>query len=336
MHIKSILAACCAVVIIQPGAAPAGSPEDGFRWLSQNEYILREGVIWNDRFGDGRDRYKSGGLTQSWLIPERRLTDMQWFEGRASGVEIQARGFVATPDNTNGGGPPTDRPFVQFAGIGLYLRSLQRPVRLDHMTTQSVEDRIGVEFGYQGDPLPFFDIQESVHGNTAMNVNRNNSVGGEFLGNIEASRTWRIHYDFRSDDLEFAPFVQGSTGMRENSLRAGAELIYGTSLEGRTWNRDPAIGALIPGGSQPRTGANWALWIWGDVGYVASDAFLDGGFGRSGPSIAREEVTTRLRGGIMLEFEDIAIAYSVTWLSPEFEGQPSGQMIGAASLKYRF
>ena len=63
--------------------------------------ICIEGAIWNDRFGDGRDRYKSGGLTQSWLIPERRLTDMQWFEGRASGVEIQARGFVATPDNTN-------------------------------------------------------------------------------------------------------------------------------------------------------------------------------------------------------------------------------------------
>ena len=72
------------------------------------------------------------------------------------------------------------------------------------------------------------------------------------------------------------------------------------------------------------------------MGVVASDALLDGGFGGSGPSVEREVVTARARAGVMIEYEDLAVSYSLTWLSPEFRGQPSGQVIGAVQIKIDF
>jgi hypothetical protein len=241
-----------------------------------------------------------------------------------------------TPDNLVVGGPPTDRPFAQYAGLGIYLRSIERPYRNSRSTSQSVEDRLGIELGYQGDPLPIFDIQEALHGNSTMNINDTNSLGGEVLVNIEARRVWRWHVDMQDSDLEFVPFAQVSAGMRENSARAGMDVIYGSTLSGRTWNYEPAIGALIPGGSAPRDGFQWALWLGGDVGAIGTDAFLDGGFDASGPSVDRETINVRLRAGILLEYDPIAIGYSLVWLSEEFKNQPEGQLIGAASVKYQF
>lgn len=331
-----LLAAGVAALSLLPIRALSGTTEDGFRWMSENTQILREGVVWNDRFGDGKDRYKTGGLTQSWLVPERRISDGRWFEDHASALELQARGFVATPDNTEFGGAPGDRPFVQYAGVGAYLRTVSRPDRIGPITTQSFETRVGVEIGYQGDPLPFFELQEAIHGEDSLLISPNNSIDGEILANFEARRTARFHFSMRDADFEVAPYAQVSAGMRETSGRVGADMIYGSDLDGWTWNHEPAIGALIPGGSMPRDDAYWMVWAGGDVGYVAADAFLDGGFAGNGPSVDREDITSRFRAGVLLGFGDVAMAYSITFLSPEFSQQSQGQVIGAVSLKYNW
>ena len=77
-------------------------------------------------------------------------------------------------------------------------------------------------------------------------------------------------------------------------------------------------------------------WVGADVGYVATDAFLDGGFDGNSASVDRNEVTARARIGVMGEYENFAVSYSVNWLSAEFDGQPEGQVIGALQIKYRF
>lgn len=333
------LAAVCAAFLSMtiPAATPAfagSTAEDGFRWMSDNTEVLREGIIWNDRFGDGKDRYKTGGVTQSWLIPERRLSDERWLNNHASALELQLRGFVATPDNTQTGGAPGDRPFAQFAGIGGYLRTVERPRRVGPRMTQQLETRVGIEIGYQGEPLPFFELQEALHGGEDLRITPNNSIDGEVLVNLEGKRTLRMQLDFSDSDLELAPYLQVSAGMREVSFRAGGDLIYGSSLDGWTWNHDPAIGALIPGGSMSSGQSRWAVWIGADAGYVGADAILEGGFDGSGPRVEREDLTARFRSGILLGFGDMAVSYSITWLSPEFRAQTQGQVIGALSFKY--
>ncbi|NIP75915.1 MAG: DUF2219 family protein, partial [Xanthomonadales bacterium] len=56
-----------------------------------------------------------------------------------------------------------------------------------------------------------------------------NSIGGEPLVNLEARRTWRLVAEGSGRDVEFAPFLQTSLGMRETSLRAGGDLFIGSA-----------------------------------------------------------------------------------------------------------
>ena len=336
MRILGIGLAGLASIATIMGPARADTASDGFRWLSETDEIHREGAIWNDWLGDGNDRYKSAGVTQSWVIPEIRMSQERWIEGNTSALELQVRGFIATPDNTEIGGAPGDRPFAQYAGVGAHLRTMQRPVRMGAQTFVWQETRAGVEVGYQGEPLPFFEIMEMVHGEGGVLITPTNTIDGELLANLEARRTLRIHMDLPTADLQFAPFVQGSAGMRENSARLGMDVIYGGNLAGRTWNHDPAIGTMMPGASKPKKGYQWAVWVGGDVGYVATDAMLDGGFSGDGPSVTKERVTTRFRTGFLFGYDPIAFSYTVTWLSPEFTQQPQGQLVGAITVKYRF
>lgn len=337
-----IYPALLVALLASAAGAPArgGDAEAGWRWLAQTNEIQTEGAFWNDQLGDGKDRWKTGGLTQSYIFPERIFSDEPWFAGRASGLEINGRAVVMTPDNTaNPGVDARDRPYAQYAGVGVYLRSIGRQEPLDSGFSRQGEVRLGFEAGWQGDPLPLFDIQASLHdmagtGGTAANLS--NTIDSEVLVNLEGRQTWRFHRSGADRDLEFAPFVQGSLGMRENSLRVGGDLIVGSSLEGRSWGNDLATGALLAGASMPRKGFNWTTFVGADLGYVASDAFLDGGFAGDGPSVRREPIVARVRGGVLLEYDNVGIGFSLNWLSKEFRGQSEGQTIGAIQVKYRF
>lgn len=319
--------------------AHAGDAMETYEWMSTTRDILAEGVIWNDTLGDGKDRYKSGGFTQSLILPESFFSSSRWIKGHASALELQGRVFVATPDNTSAV-TPGDRPYAQYAGVGIYLRTSSRPKTLADRLNLIIETRAGFEIGYQGDPLPLFELQELVHtaGTRMGSLARTptNTLPSEWLANIEARRTWRMHLEGGRTDLQFAPYVELSLGMRQNSARFGGDIILGSSLEARTWNLEPTTGVLTPGGSRRRDGAHWVAWIGGDLGYIASDALLDGGFGGGGPKVGRKPVTARLRAGMMIEWGSVALGYSLTWLSPEFKGQPSGQLIGAVQLKFEF
>ncbi len=320
-------------------SARAGEQAEGWEWLAENNEIETQGVFWNDRYGDGKDRWKTGGITQSYIFPERIFHRGRWLDGRASALEFNVRAEVMTPDDTsNAGADPDDRPYAQYAGVGIHFRSIARPEPLGPDFTVQVEDRVGVEVGWQGEPLPLFDVRDSLHdmtGNGGGMANPANVIDGEVLANLEGRRTWRLHRPGEGRDVEIAPFVQGSLGMREVSLRAGADMFVGSALEGRTWGSDLATGAVIAGDSVRREGFHWTAFIGGDVGYVAWDAFLDGGFAADWPEVNRSELVYRARTGVLLEYGSVGVGFSLNWLSEEFETQPEGQLIGAIQLKYR-
>lgn len=323
--------------------AQAGEMNAGWEWLATTNEIQTEGVFWNDRFGDGEDRWKTGGITQAYVFPEHIFSNENWFDGRASALELNVRALLITPDDTSFTGiDSNDRPYAQYAAAGVFLRSIGRPEALTPNVAMQIEDRVGVEVGWQGDPLPLFDMQTSLHGATGTKGNAgnlSNIIGSEMLVNLEARRTWRLHMSSAGDgfgnDLEFAPFVQTSLGMRENSFRAGGDFFVGSALEGRTWGSDLSTGAVMAGAASPRQGFNWTVFFGGDMGYVASDAFLDGGFTIDGPSVPRRDVVGRARVGVLLDYDNLGLGFSLNWLGKEFRGQSGGQMIGAFQLKYR-
>lgn len=337
MKIAGMLATA-ALVAAATATAQADEQREGWQWLADRHEIETQGVFWNDRYGDGKDRWKTGGITQSYIFPER-IFGWPSIEGRASALELNLRAQVMTPDDTsNGGVDANDRPYAQYAGIGLYVRSIAEPRPAGGGFGLQVEDRAGVEIGWQGEPLPFFDVQEKLHGMTGSGGNMGNPadiIEGEVLANLEGRRTWRLHAPGAARDIELAPFVQGSLGMREVSLRAGADFFVGSALEGRTWGSDLATGAVMAGESMHRDGFEWTAFVGGDVGYVAWDAFLDGGFAANGRSVDRAEIVARARAGVLLEYGRVGVGFSVNWLSEEFETQPEGQLIGAIQLKYR-
>jgi len=338
---KCLRAALVAFAAATPAHAGefAGDMTAGWDWLATTDEIQTEGVFWNDRFGDGKDRWKTGGITQSYIFPEHIFSTGNWLEGRASALELNVRALLITPDDTSFAGVDSgDRPYAQYAGAGIYLRSITRPRALTPVVAMQAEDRIGVEVGWQGDPLPLFNVQSSLHSMAGTNGdagNLSNIIGGELLVNLEARRTWRFHIDGPGRDLEFAPFVQTSLGMRENSLRAGGDFFIGSVLDGRTWGSDLSTGAVLAGASVPRRGYNWTVFFGGDLGYIASDAFLDGGFAADGPSVQRRDIVGRARVGLLLEYDNLGLGFSLNWLGQEFRGQSDGQVVGAIQLKYR-
>jgi hypothetical protein len=154
---NGLRAALIAIAAVHaPGQSRAGDMEAGWGWLATTNEIQTEGVFWNDRYGDGKDRWKTGGITQSYVFPEHIFSGENWFQDRASALELNLRALVMTPDDTSFAGVNSaDRPYAQYVGIGLYLRSITRPEALTPAFAVQAEDRIGLEAGWQGDPLPY-------------------------------------------------------------------------------------------------------------------------------------------------------------------------------------
>lgn len=339
---RPVLAGMAIFALLATPAA-AGDAVDGWRWKAESTEINPEGIFWNDFLVDGQDRWKSGGITQSYTVPERVFETQPWTpwrDDRASGIEVQLRGLVVTPDNT--AAPrlgPEDRPYAQYLGLGGYLRSDTRPRPAPLGTTMGIEDRVGVELGWIGEPLFFFDAQDQLHGMIGMgetHATEGNTVGDGVLANLEARRTLRFHRDMGAADVALAPYVDLSLGMRQTSARVGVNGFVGDDLSARHWNMDSATGAVIPGAWQARPGPHWALFAGADIGAVANDALLGGTAGLSGPSAEPEPVVARARAGLVVGWGRVAVSYGVAWLSPEFEGQGDGQLIGAVAVKLPF
>lgn len=237
------------------------------------------GLGWNDHLGDGGDRWKTGGASLSVIRP---------------GIEVNARALVVTPPG---------RTATQYAGLGVYRRAETA--------------RLGIEIGWQGDPLPLFEAREALHSLTGMNGHEPGDVldSGPHI-NLEGRHAWPL----RRGDVELAPFVQASVGTREVSARVGGDVLVGVA---RARTVELATGAPMLG-----AGDGLTLFVGGDVGHVAHDALL----GDADP----EEVVARARAGVFVGLGRIGIGFSLNWLSPEFEGQPEGQLIGAAQVAYRF
>ena len=288
----------------------------------------------NDYFGDGADRWLSGGAVLSVALPDSRFFDEPPL-GAPGFVTLEAGFRSFTPEDIAARAPvPNDRPYAAYAygSVGLAAGRQGRALGLAAI----IQDHLRLEIGASGPFLGFEGAQNGIH--QAMSLPKalgwDNQIGNEFYGEIRAERMWRMFGEAGGLETEAAPFVRLDLGTAENAATAGLELSVGAGLGRDLRLRETALGGTYA--PVRAEGAFWRLFVGGDVKAVATDATLDGAFFRDGPSIAKETVRWRLRAGGEAGLGRATLGYGLHLLGPEFEGQGGPQLIGAVSLSVNF
>lgn len=270
----------------------------------------------NDQYGDANDRWRTTSLQVSALFgPDwtggapHRFGDLLEVRARA---EILAPESLTRPD-------PEDRPYAAIASLGLHT----------HMRRGETDLRLGADLVFVGPQTGLDDLQATLHelipGQPRPDVAQENQIGNTVRLALsgEAARAWDI-----GSRARIRPFAEVRTG-DEVLARVGADLIVGRFGEGGLILRDQSTGQLYDG--IPGEARGLSLVVGGDIAAVAESIYL--------PEDRLAELSdTRTRARAMLHWQNRfgAVQYGFTWYGPEFEQQPQGQVVGSASVIFRF
>jgi hypothetical protein len=140
---------------------------------------------------------------------------------------------------------------------------------------------------------------------------------------FEAAKTYQP-----DENTSIRPFVELQAGI-ETFVRAGVDATFGGFGTGGLRLRDQISGQRYTGISGG-TSRGWSYLAGADLTYVANSRYLDTA------GIVKEDVRARVRLGVTREWERGGFFYGATYLSPEFEGQDSGQVVGSINVRFQF
>ena len=271
-------------------------------------------VFTNDTLAQYRDRWRTGGYAFSLFrgpewdgnLPE---TFGALLEFRLRGEAIAPRD-LAMPE-------PFDRLYAGAWWIGVH----------SHSRWAGMELSAGLDLVISGPQTGIRDIHAAIH--DALDLPAINVTGFEIADGIHAHATLELARPIGFDGGQLRPFVELQAGA-ETLARAGFDLILGDLAHGALLTREPTTGQRIPA-LLPDGRGDWSVLFGADVAYVDSSIFLPSD---RGPTL--EETRRRVRGGLVYRHEDLSVFYGFTYLSPEFIGQPEGQLVGNIALTVRF
>jgi hypothetical protein len=140
----------------------------------------------------------------------------------------------------------------------------------------------------------------------------------------EIGRSWPL-----GPGATVRPFAEFRLG-DEDLARIGADLALGAADEGALWLRDPVTGQRHVG-VRGKAGPGVYATLGGDIAAVAESAWLPA----DGAAVPRDR-RARLRAGIGYRARRTDGFVGLTWLSEEFEGQATPQLVGSVTLRLRF
>lgn len=268
----------------------------------------------NDVLGDGRDRWKTGSYTVSIM----RGTEWTGTAPTPFGalIEYRLRGSVIAPRNLSNPSAG-DRPYVGMLSVGAH----------SHSRVGNSDLRAGMDLVFIGPQTGAGDLQDDIHNilNQAA-PDLSNQLSNDFYptGSFEASHNVSFGLGI------FRPFVGAQVGI-EDFARIGGDVILGTVGEGELLLRDDTSGHLYRGIRSDRElrGANFVLGA--DATRVFESALLPED---QGP--AAKDIRARVRAGVHFTGLWGDGFYGVSWLSPEFEGQGEGQIVGSLNIGLKF
>jgi len=268
----------------------------------------------NDRLGDGNDRWRSGSYAISLLrgrawkggLPEHPFEIMEYRLGSA----IIAPSSLRTPAD----------PDRRYAGTLSFLAQT-------HYRVGRIETSFGAGVAAVGPGTGIGDLHTRLH--KLLSAPRPTILGDQLGDALIPFVTAELGRQVEFGGLGLRPFIAARAG-DENLVRAGVDLDFGARERGALWLRDDTTGQRYVGisGNSDR---GLSLQLGADVARVWGSAWLPEADG-----VAVEPWRQRLRAGVAWRGPLFGVFYGVTWLSPEFVGQPEGQLLGSVRFRMNF
>lgn len=279
------------------------------------------GIISNDYFGDGEDRWRSSSYTISRLRGPKDTKDLPASFGILR--EFRMRAENITPADL---AAPTlgDRRYAGVLALGLH----------SHFRPRDEEISLGVDLVIIGPQTGLSRLQSRLHDRLGLPSGAP-AYGAQFTDTAKLSATAEIGRPIsmtgaaRNGSASLRPFVQGQVGV-ETLLRAGADLTLGQLSSGAVLMRDAVTGQRYRAGKDAGS-LGPSVVIGGDVARVWDSYFL-----HKGGAAVMLQTRHRLRAGAIWHGKKADVFLGMTHLSPEFAQQPSGQTLGSFSVTVRF
>jgi len=283
---------------------------------AQDRVTLGEARLFtNDLLGDGHDRWRSGSYTFSRFRGPAGADPAR--AGFGAVLEYRLRAEIIAPQSLTAAQP--DRRYAGVIAPGL----------ITHYRLGGVETAVGAELVLTGPDTGLWRFQRAVH--QAVGLDTPDALADQMPNGIHPT----IFTEFGrpvalGPRAQVRPFFQAQAGV-ETFARVGADLMLGVAAGGGPVARDPVTGHRLPAGPGLR-GAG--LVLGADVARVFDSRYLpeDGG-----PPPADHRA--RLRAGLLWQGggpQGARLFTGLTWLGPEYDGQPEGQVVGSIHLALRF
>ena len=268
----------------------------------------------NDALGDLHDRWHSGSYTVSLL------RGPEWTGQLSTGfgdiLEYRFSGSTVTPSNI-ASPAADDRRYAAPLSFGLRT----------HMYWRGFEANVGADLVALGPQTGVGNFQSWLHGILkAPQPDLSNQIGNSFHPTLQAElgREFSV-----SDQVSLRPFVAAQAGI-ETMVRAGGDMVIGSFGRGGLLLRDDTTGQRYRG-IQGDASPGLSFTLGGDFARVFDSALLpDGG------AVVASDTRGRLRAGMSWQGETSSAFYGITYLSPEFDSQPVGQLVGSVNLNLQF
>ena len=269
----------------------------------------------NDLLGDLQDRWHSGSYTVSVLRGPRWMGTAPRDFG--SLLEYRFWGATLTPANLDDPAAD-DRPYAAPLSLGLHT----------HLAHGGLQGSFGVDLVATGPQTGVGRFQSWLHGVLGVpKPDLTKQIGNRFFPTLQAELGRDVALGSHST---LHPFVAAQAGV-ENLVRVGGDIVVGSFGQGGLLLRDDTTGQRYRGIDGQPEGSALSLTLGGDVAHVFQSNFLP-----DGSVVAATQTRSRLRAGLSWQGAASSVFYGVTYLAPEFETQPQGQVVGSVNLDFRF
>ena len=296
----------------------------------------------NDSLGSGRDSDYTNGTRVTYFDAQAPIPEfIHGIAGKIPTFEINqttsvfytlGQNLYTPSDITIRTAVPTERPWAAW----LYMSAGLATVTDNHV------DEVELTAGVIGPAAAGEPVQRVVHEILGVSTPKgwDNQLHNEPGLMVSWNRRWPDTFSTNLGLLHggIEPSVGLTVGNVYTYANTGVTFTLSPYNRG-TQDSPPRVRPSSPGTGFFATGDddfNWYLFAGLDGRAVVRNIFLDGNTFRDSPSIDKEYFVADANAGVALTWDDVRVSYTLTYRTPEYEGQPDDTIFGGVSIGYRY